>query len=126
MAFPLSDEEHAKIKSRIEGDDEIVVGAAVRFDGVTIAVERPGRHGDCLNWLHRHGIWRGQNHECGFLTNHGRFVDREEAGRIVIAAEQGEPGGNPTNNPRMALFSEDMWNDHDSEPVGPIDAQTIF
>lgn len=126
MAFPLTDEEHGRIKGRIEGQVEIVVGAAVRYDGLVLSAERPGRHGDCLNWLHRYGIGGGQNHECGFITNKGRFVGREEAGRIVLAAEQGSPGGTPTNNPRMALFSEDMWNDHDVEPTEAVKPEEVF
>lgn len=126
MAFPLSDAEHAKIKSRIDEQEELIVAAAVRYDGLTVSVERPGRHGDCINWLHHHGIGSGGHYECGFLTNRGRFVGREEAGDIVLAAEQGAPGGNPENNPRRALFSEDMWNDSDDENRAEISAETIF
>jgi hypothetical protein len=126
MAFPLTDSEHAAIKRRIDSQAEIVVGAAVRYDGLTVSVERPGRHGDCLNWLHRHGVGRGVTHECGFVTNRGRFVGREGAGRIVLSEEQGSPGGTPENNPRMALFSEDMWNDSEREFAAPISAGAIF
>lgn len=128
MAFPLSDQEHQAIKARIDGQTELVVAAAIRFDGLILSVQRPGRHGDCLNWLSRNGIGRkpnGENHECGFVTNRGRFVGRSEAGQIVLANEQGSPGGNPINNPHMGLFSEDMWNE-DHEPAGPIDPTTIF
>lgn len=126
MAFPLTDAEHAAIKQRIDGQTEIIVGAAVRYDGATISFARPGRHGDCLNWLHHHGIGRGQQHDCGFITNHGRFVDRQEAGRIVLDTGQGSPGGSPYNNPTMALFSEDMWNDSDVTPTAPIKPEEVF
>jgi len=125
MAFPLTDTEHRAIRERIDGQDELIVAAAVQYDGATISFPRPGRHGDCLNWLHRYSLKpEGRNHVCGFLTNRGRFVGREEAGRIVLAAEQGSPGGTPENNPRMALFSEDMWNE-DEEPAY-IDPAEIF
>lgn len=127
MAFPLSDEEHCEIEDRIDGQVELVVAAAVRFDGATISFARPARHGECINWLSHHGL-RAENrqYDCGFVTNKGRFVGREEAGRIVLANDQGAPGGNPENNPRMSLFSEDMWNDTRSEPRGPINPRTIF
>lgn len=128
MAFPLTDEEHRAIKARIDGQEELIVAAAVRYDGATIMFPRPGRHGDCLNWLARIGVGRrpnGENHECGFVTNRGRFVGRAEAGRIVLANEQGSPGGTPINNPNMHLFSEDMWNE-DDEPSGPLHPATVF
>lgn len=128
MSFPLSDAEHNAIKRRIEyAQEELVVAAAVRVDGATISFPRPGRHGDCLNWLARHGISRNDARDQGFLTNLGRFVDRAEAGRIVVAAGQGSPRLDPPGiNPNGHLFSEDMWNDVDAEPHGPIDPRTIF
>lgn len=113
MAFPLSEDEHDLIQRRIDGQLELIVAAAVLHDGAIIMVPRPGRHGNCINWLSHHGIGRGQNYECGFVTNRGRFVERLEAGRIVLANQQGSPGGTPENNPHMALYSEDMWNDLD-------------
>ena len=125
MAFPLSDDEHRAIKSRIESQDELVVAAAVRVGARIVMVERPGRHGDCINWLSGLGIGRGANNECGFLTNTGRIEGREEAGALVLANDQGSPGGTPVTNPRMGLFSEDMWNE-DDEDFGPINPATIF
>lgn len=126
MAFPLSDEEHAAIRKRIDAQDELIVSAAVLYDGAIISFPRPGRHGECINWLSHHGLKaENRNYECGFLTNRGRFVDRVEAGQIVLANEQGSPGGTPFNNPHMSLFSEDMWNDRDGQnsepPVNPVE-----
>lgn len=113
MAFPLSAAEHQAIKARINGQDELIVAAAIRCEGVIIMVERPGRHGNCINFMHRLGL---PHRDHGFVTNRGRFVDRQEAGRIVLSSEQGSSGGTPENNPHMALFSEDMWNE-DEEPA---------
>lgn len=124
MAFPLSSAEHEAIKRRIDAQPEIVVAAAVRHDGAIIFFERPGRHGNVLNWLSHHGISR-DSRDHGFVTNRGRFVDRADAGRIVLAAEQGSPGGTPETNPHMHLFSEDMWNDDDWDDR-PVDPATIF
>lgn len=127
MAFPLSDEEHRAIAARIEDQEELIVAAAVRYDGAIIMFERPGRHADSLNWLFRHGITRDQVRDCGFVTNRGRYVDRAEAGRIVQASEQGSPRLDPPGiNPNELLFSEDMWNDHDTTAHGPIGPATVF
>lgn len=112
MVFPLSDHEHVAIRRRIEEQPELVVAAAIRWGKVVVMAERPGRHADCIWPLHSIGA---DYREQGFVTNRGRFVDRAEAGRIVLASGQGAPGGTPTSNPNMHLFSEDMWNDTDTE-----------
>lgn len=67
-------------------------------------VERPGRHGDCFC----EGFDSDDEH--GFITSHGRFVDRLEAGNLVLATGQGSPRGKPILYDNY-LFSEDMWKD---------------
>lgn len=119
MAFPLSDAEHAAIKARIESQEEIIVAAAIRSDGVIVMAERPGRHGNCINWMHHKGL---DHRDQGFVTNRGRFVDRLEAGRIVEQSGQGSTRDLCNGN----LFSEDMWNDWDVSPRKPIDPSKIF
>lgn len=127
MGFPLSDDEHQAIKARIDRQNELVVAAAVRFEGATISFPRPARHADAINWLSRRGLKAADyRYDCGFLTNRGRFVDRAEAGRIVLANDQGSPGGNPANNPNMHLFSEDMWNDLYQAPAAAISPEEVF
>lgn len=107
MGFPLSDAEHQWIKARIDSQPELVVAAAIRSGGVIITVERPGRHGDCINFLHR----LGQDYaDQGFLTNRGRFVDRKQAARIAWEAGQGSAREICNGN----LFSEDLWNEERS------------
>lgn len=107
MAFPLTNAEHARIKAMIEAQPEIVVSAAVRVDGkYIVAVERPGRHGNCINFLSGLGA---DYRDHGFMTNRGRFVDRAEAGRIVLASGQGSCRDGLNGH----LFSEDLWNDED-------------
>lgn len=123
MAFPLSDAEHAAIKARIDGQEELIVAAAIRWGDLVVMVERPGRHGNCINQMHFAKLVHSDH---GFITNKGRFVDRAEAGRIVLASGQGSPGGTPVSNPNMHLFSEDMWNDWDVSPRTPIDPATVF
>jgi len=122
MAFPLSDAEHAAIKARIDGQEELVVAAALRFPGFVVMVERPGRHGNCINPMYRLGMTHGEH---GFATNRGRFVDRQEAARIVKASGQGSTRDFGPGYPD-SLFSEDMWNDWDVSPRTPIDPATIF
>lgn len=108
MGFPISDDEHVYIRRRIEAPVELIVAAAIRSRGVIVTVERPGRHGNCINVMHSLGMDYADQ---GFITNRGRFVDRQEAAQIAVAAGQGSPregcGGN--------LFSEDLWNDADDE-----------
>lgn len=118
MAFPLSDAEHATIKARIDGQQELIVSAAIRCDGVIVSVERPGRHGNCINFLWRRGVDQSDQ---GFLTNRGRFVGREEAAEIVQASGQGSK-----RDDINGLFSEDMWNDWDVSPRTAINAEDIF
>lgn len=111
MAFPLSPTEHEAIKARIEGQPELVVGAAIQIEvrsfTYTVSIERPGRHGEVINLLNLLGLDHSRQ---GFITNHGRFVDRQEAARIVRASEQGSTRDFGPEYPR-SLFSEDMWND---------------
>lgn len=127
MAFPLSNEEHDAIEARIEAQEELIVAAAVRYDGAIISFPRPARHGDCLNWLHHHGIARNDARDHGFLTNKGRYVDRAEAGKMVLASKQGTPQMNPPEiNPNLHLFSEDMWNDDIINRNSVIDPEDIF
>lgn len=118
MAFPLTDAEHAEIKACIDAQKELIVAAAIRCNGVIISVERPGRHGDCINFMHR--LRLGYSDQ-GFLTNRGRFVGRVEAAEIVEASGQGSK-----RDGINGLFSEDMWNDWDVSPRTPIRPEDIF
>lgn len=117
MAFPLSRDEHRAIEARIQALPELIVAAAVRTPFGNITRERPARHGDL--WLL---LPRGMNadHEDvthGFMTSRGRFVDRQEAARIVVAMKQGTSRVFEGYEP--ALFSEDMWLDlFEIEPAG--------
>ena len=84
---------------------ETVTRAAMLHEGRPWSVPRPGRHGDVIRKLADafpdDGPFVGEQ---GFLTSSGRFVEREEAGRIALAAGQ-------TKALRWGaeLFSEDLW-----------------
>ncbi len=112
--FPLTEREHNFIEERIQAIPELIVAAAVRYGHQIVFVERPGRHHD--SFLHNQFKTGQQEYECGFVTSRGRFVDRQEAGRIVLHNWQGSPRPGKSN-PLGCLFSEDMW--HDSRFEGP-------
>ena len=73
------------------------------------------RHGDCISIIVATMKLRtvtyaddgvGQ-HKQGFLTNMNRFVDRKEA--MKIALDNGQTKEENLNNPRVGLFSEDIY-----------------
>ena len=73
------------------------------------------RHGHCIDIMRSLGTLRTVQfgpdsvgeHEQGFLTNQNRFVDRIEAAEIAI--KQGQVWRNFLINPKMGLFSEDLY-----------------
>ena len=105
MGFPITDDESVRIRAMIEAAPELIVAAAIRTAGVVVMVERPGRHGDCINVLHGRGF---KHDDHGFVTSHGRFVNRKEAGDLVQQTGQGSPSTRITSG---HLFSDDLWND---------------
>jgi hypothetical protein len=60
------------------------------------------RHSDCIKAMTDCGFKVG-NWPQGFMTTHGRFVDRKEALKIAIAA------GQVKNSKHNILFSEDLY-----------------
>lgn len=88
---------------------ERIVAAAVRYEGMTFSLLPPARHGECILLMLacRQDIDRNSTgpEEQGFVTSHNRFVDRIEARKIAVAADQliWRDAGLPE------LFSEDVW-----------------
>lgn len=109
MGFPITDTESAAIAHIIESRPELIVAAAVRAGNVIVTVERPGRHGNIISAADT----LSKDTEHGFLTSHGRFVNRKEAGDLVQQTGQGSPSDRITSG---HLFSEDLWNDHKIQP----------
>lgn len=75
-------------------------------NGNVYAVERPGRHSHILQMLYEQGVPSANGQEDqGFVTNHGRYVNRQEA--VIIASSRGQliRKTSPVNQ----LFSEDLW-----------------
>lgn len=67
---------------------------------VIVSAPPPARH-------HNLFALAGHCDESGFLTSTGRFVDREEAMRIAVAA--GQPLIDHPSRHATRLFSEDLW-----------------
>jgi hypothetical protein len=95
----------------IEQHVECIVAAAIQvtlWEGlapVTLMVDRPNRHGNIISAAGRiTGNVETGGGEQGFVTSHGRFVDREEGRTIALASGQ----ISCTRLPHR-LFSEDLW-----------------
>lgn len=85
---------------------EIIVAAAIQYEGVTISLPQPARHGQVLHCAEQFLPEYVIPAVCqGFLTSAGRFVNRVQARQIACVGGQ-EP--KTTGNERD-LFSEDLW-----------------
>lgn len=95
-----------------EKDMRKIVAAAIKQDGAICSVPRPGRHHDVIRAMARAGVPIPIVGKQGFLTNDGLFVDRVEANRIAVMAEQTLPSpcnGLPFETVGRELYSEDVW-----------------
>lgn len=91
--------------------EEIWLTAVRHPDGVVYATERPGRHHHCIELMSECARAGGSNClDQGFVTTHGRYVDRMVA--LYIAKQAGQLIGEPSHK----LFSEDLW-------AGPVQTQ---
>ena len=86
---------------------EVVACAAVCLPGGLIVAGK--RHRDCMESCLNNGIPAREFKAAtqGFMTTHGRFVDRIEARRIQEKA--GIPSANPDGYRGTGLFSEDLY-----------------
>ena len=85
--------------------DEAIIAAAVIFDEEVWHLPAPARHHHVLWAIDQVHPGRAiEAHVQGFLTNTGRFVEREQAARIASMAGQVEKLSAPPH-----LFSEDLW-----------------
>lgn len=89
---------------------ERIASAALRVAGEVWTLPPPVRHCHLVHaWSQSH--WRDggptpiPEHEQGFVTSTGRFVDRVEARRIAKEAGQLLPRASVGED----LFSEDVW-----------------
>lgn len=85
---------------------ELIVAAAIQIEGLIISLPRPARHGQVIAsadaaHVPAHMITTSCQ---GFLTSHGRFVNRVQARQLAFIAKQVED----TEHDRD-LVSEDLW-----------------
>lgn len=101
---------------RSQANAERIVGVAIRlpFDPdvagakwIFAAAPAPARHHHILRQLHRLNEGRLDKGQ-GFVTDTGRYVDREEAWQIAKAAGQLNDRA-PTDGRGGTLYSEDVW-----------------
>jgi hypothetical protein len=88
--------------------EERIACVAIRMiDGKLFWLERPKRHHDVIRKLATdgHEVSEIATATQGFITDHGRFVDRTEAKRIATESAQIIP----RRGQHMMLFSEDLW-----------------
>lgn len=83
-----------------------VVAVAIRVGDMIATQPAPARHADILAMLYnlnRTLVVRPSGQ--GFLTDAGEFVDRKQARRIAVDADQLLP----RHHPGPELYSEDVW-----------------
>ena len=87
---------------------ELITGVAITFDnGCMVALPRPYRHGDLFKVMGQLNIDYVE-HEMGFITHTGRFVDRKTAYELTIFS--GQFNRRPYDGCKLEeLFSEDVW-----------------
>jgi hypothetical protein len=85
---------------------ERIVAAALKIGSMIISAPPPARH---HTLLHAFSAYNRKTmvkpSDQGFLTSTGRFVGREEAAWIAVAADQIAETKFQSNH----LFSEDLW-----------------
>lgn len=83
---------------------ERIVAVGIMHHGIICSLPPPARHGAVLRLLATISDEVIGPNEQGFVTSSGRWVDRETAGEIAIAAGQVTELQSPP-----WLFSEDLW-----------------
>jgi hypothetical protein len=94
---------------------ETIVAAACQLPAelgqwmLTVTLPAPARHHDILQAAYPlTGKPIGPNGQ-GFLTSKGRYVGREAAMKIALAAGQVDPKNRKSGSSSRDLFSEDLW-----------------
>jgi hypothetical protein len=84
--------------------ERIVAAAILWEDRHPIWLPAPARHHNVLHLIHYITLVDHVFGAQGFMTSEGRFVEREEAGQIALAAGQ-------TDKLKWGpdLYSEDLW-----------------
>lgn len=97
-----------RYRAQADASEKVDVSVIIHPDGTYFAVSRPGRHHDLVRHmasLNKAGLANVSKQ--GFITTHGRFVDRKEALRIAVEQEQLLDMSEDAR--RSELFSEDLY-----------------
>lgn len=94
----------AKLFSKTE-EEKIVAVANRHTSGVLFVYMNPGRHHNIIELAYYYFANHESNHEQGFITSNGKFVDRYIAKKIAVKANQLLPDASKG----MKLFSECVW-----------------
>lgn len=86
-------------------EPERIVAAALIAGGVICFTPAPGRHHHVIHALAKNRAGEMSHGDQGFVTNTGRFVDREEG--LAIAKSAGQII--KKNGNERELYSEDLW-----------------
>lgn len=87
---------------------ERIIAAAIQWEGVTISLPKPARHGQVMHCAEQF-LKTNVNYACqGFLTSKGRFVNRVQAKHIAHKAQQKQLRPEVERCGRD-LYSEDLW-----------------
>lgn len=86
---------------------ERIAAAAMSWKGLIFTLPPPARHHTLCIAMNGAGLPQESHHphNQGFLTNRGRWVDRQEGVKIATAAGQIIK----KTGPAYELFSEDVW-----------------
>jgi hypothetical protein len=88
---------------------ERIVAAAIQYQGITISLPKPARHGQVMHVAECFLTDDQMGRICeGFLTSEGRFVTRVEAKHIAHRARQPILRA-PEDVHHRDAFSEDFW-----------------
>lgn len=94
----------AALIERSAPKETVACAAILLSNGLLIA---GARHHNCLAQMHKAGIAKQSVAEQGFMTTHGRFVDRRSA--KVIQEEAGIQSASPDGYRGSELYSEDLY-----------------
>lgn len=85
ICFPAG---HASAPPKVSEPERITHTAIKGPHGITRILPIPASHYEVSRRMLERGIKEPLKYEQGFVTDRGRFVDREEAMKIARAAEQ--------------------------------------
>lgn len=89
---------------------EVITGVAIRYQGVVHSLPRPNRHHNVIRMIaSQNGVGIKGPDVQGFVTNYGRFLNRQEAYKLAVANKQIARREGAQFYQGTDLYSEDLW-----------------